>query len=235
MLLFSEKRGQASALSKEPVPDRPYPTHTTNGAGGDKDDRSHDSRQRTNPHALIRAPLIKSMPSPAERPEPGPTPHHGKPVPFSLRKETRPQLPERALAAVGEQASLYALGHLIIASIAIMPLAFAGVVTSDQSFVALIVIIIAAILPNLAVSLVYGQAGSRLLRHMGAAGELDFDDDALWRLGVFYVNHEDPSVVVPQRFGVGWAMNWGNPRSWGLVALFVAAIAVIVVVIELLV
>lgn len=70
---------------------------------------------------------------------------------------------------------------------------------------------------------------------MGAAGELDFDDDALWRLGVFYVNHEDPSVVVPQRFGVGWAMNWGNPRSWGFVALFVAAIAVFVVVIELLV
>ena len=92
------------------------------------------------------------MPSPAERPEPGPTPHHGKPVPFSLRKETRPQLPA-----------------------------------------------------------------------------------TLWRLGVFYVNHEDPSVVVPQRFGVGWAMNWGNPRSWGLVALFVAAIAVFVVVIELLV
>ena len=41
--------------------------------------------------------------------------------------------------------------------------------------------------------------------------------------------------MVPQRFGVGWAMNWGNPRSWGLVALFVAVIAVFVVVIELLV
>lgn len=92
----------------------------------------------------------------------------------------------------------------------------------------------AAIVPNVGVSLVYGQAGSRLLRRMGAAGELDFDDDARWHLGLFYVNREDPSVVVPRRFGVGWAMNWGNPRSWGLVALFVAAIAVFVVIIGLL-
>ena len=162
---------------------------------------------------------------------------------WQILRSRRPSSPEHPVASAiaygmfarAQSATLLVTGVVIIASIAIMPLAFAGVVTSDQSFVALIVIIIAAILPNLAVSLVYGQAGSRLLRHMGAAGELDFDDDALWRLGVFYVNHEDPSVVVPQRFGVGWAMNWGNPRSWGLVALFVAAIAVFVVVIELLV
>lgn len=63
---------------------------------------------------------------------------------------------------------------------------------------------------------------------MTAAGELAFDDDANWWLGVFYVDREDPSVVVPRRFGVGWAMNWGNPRSWGLVALLVAAFVAVV-------
>ena len=119
-------------------------------------------------------------------------------------------------------------------SIAIMPLAFAGVVSPDQSLVALVVIIIGAILPNLAVPLVYGQAGSRLLRRMTASSALDYDDDERWHLGVFYVNREDPSVVVPRRFGVGWAMNWGNPKSWGLVALFVAAIAVFAVLVEVL-
>ena len=109
-------------------------------------------------------------------------------------------------------------GNRVTASIAIMPLAFAGVVTADQSLVALVVVIIGAILPNLAVSLVYGQAGSRLLRRMTASSALDYDDDELWRLGVFYVNREDSSVVVPRRFGIGWAMNWGNPKSWGLAA-----------------
>ncbi len=120
------------------------------------------------------------------------------------------------------------------ASIAIMPLAFAGVVTADQSFVALVVVIIGAILPNLAVSLVYGQAGSRLLRRMTASSALDYDDDELWRLGVFYVNREDSSVVVPRRFGIGWAMNWGHPKTWGLAALLVAAIAAFVVLVEVL-
>ena len=115
-----------------------------------------------------------------------------------------------------------------------MPLAFAGVVSSDQSLVALVVIIIGAILPNLAVSLVYGQAGSRLLRRMTASSALDYDDDERWHLGIFYVNREDPSVVVPRRFGIGWAMNWGNPKAWGLAALLIAAIAAFIVMIEIL-
>ncbi|WP_417230780.1 DUF1648 domain-containing protein [Thermophilibacter sp.] len=155
------------------------------------------------------------------------------------RRPTSPEHPVASAIAYGmfaraQSAVLLVSGIVITASIAIMPLAFAGVVTSDQSFVALIVIIVGAILPNLAVPLVYGQAGSRLLRRMTAAGELSFDDDDRWRLGLFYVNREDPSVVVPRRFGVGWAMNWGNPRSWGLVALLAAAVAAFVAVVEVL-
>lgn len=156
------------------------------------------------------------------------------------RRPVAPESPTASALAYGmfaraQSLTLLVTGLVIVTAIALMPLSFAGVVTPGQSIVALLVICVAAIVPNVGVSLVYGQAGSRLLRRMGAAGELDFDDDAQWRLGVFYLNREDPSVVVPRRFGVGWAMNWGNPRSWGLVALFVAAIAVFVVVIELLV
>ena len=76
----------------------------------------------------------------------------------------------------------------------------------------------------------------RAMAILGAssASALDYDDDELWRLGVFYVNREDSSVVVPRRFGIGWAMNWGNPKSWGLAALLVAAIAAFVVLVEVL-
>ena len=156
------------------------------------------------------------------------------------RRPVAPESPTASALAYGmfvraQSLTLLVTGLVIVTAIALMPLSFAGVVTPGQSIVALLVICVAAIVPNVGVSLVYGQAGSRLLRRMGAAGELDFDDDARWRLGVFYLNREDPSVVVPRRFGVGWAMNWGNPRSWGLVALFVAAVVAFVVVIELLV
>lgn len=161
---------------------------------------------------------------------------------WQILRSRRPASPEHPVASAiaygafarAQSAALLVTGLVITMSIAIMPLAFAGVVTSDQSLVALVVIIMGAILPNLAVSLVYGQAGSRLLRRMTASNALDYDDDERWHLGVFNVNREDSSVVVPRRFGVGWAMNWGNPRSWGLVALLVAAVAAFVAVVEVL-
>lgn len=160
---------------------------------------------------------------------------------WQILRSRRPASPEHPVASAiaygafarAQSAALLVTGLVITVSIAIMPLAFAGVVSSDQSLVAIAVIIICAVLPNLAVLLVYGQAGSRLLRRMTASSALDYDDER-WRLGVFYVNREDPSIVVPRRFGVGWAMNWGNPRSWGLVALLVAAVAAFVAVVEVL-
>ena len=126
---------------------------------------------------------------------------------WQILRSRRPSSPEHPVASAiaygmfarAQSATLLITGIVITVSIAIMPLAFAGVVTSDQSFVALIVIIIAAILPNLVVSLVYGQAGSRLLRRMTASNALDFDDDERWRLGLFYVNPRGPLRRGPRR------------------------------------
>lgn len=39
------------------------------------------------------------------------------------------------------------------------------------------------------------------------------DDDARWRAGVFYANADDPALVVPKRFGVGWTLSWARPTS----------------------
>lgn len=36
------------------------------------------------------------------------------------------------------------------------------------------------------------------------------DDDRFWKLGVFYVNRDDPATMVPKRFGVGWTINLGS-------------------------
>ena len=162
---------------------------------------------------------------------------------WTMLRSRRPAAPESPAASAlaygafarAQSVALLVTGLVIVTAIALMPLAFAGVVSSEQSVVALLVICVGAIVPNVAVSLAYGQSGARLLRRTGAASELNFDDDALWKLGLFYVNREDPSVVVPRRFGVGWAMNWGNPRAWGLVALLVAALVAFVAGIEALV
>jgi uncharacterized membrane protein len=38
-------------------------------------------------------------------------------------------------------------------------------------------------------------------------------------MGVFYVNPDDPSLFTPKRFGIGYTLNFGNPRSWLVLAV----------------
>lgn len=37
------------------------------------------------------------------------------------------------------------------------------------------------------------------------------DDDRYWIGGIFYNNPDDPAVLVPKRYGLGWTVNFGNP------------------------
>jgi uncharacterized membrane protein len=66
-----------------------------------------------------------------------------------------------------------------------------------------------------------GQGGSRLngnVRSLARAAGTDRDDDQFWKAGLVYVNRDDPALVVGARFGVGWALNFGNPAAWLLIA-----------------
>ena len=46
--------------------------------------------------------------------------------------------------------------------------------------------------------------------------------DEAWS-GPFYSNPDDPSVFVPKRYGIGYTLNFGNPWSWVVLLLIVAA------------
>lgn len=75
-----------------------------------------------------------------------------------------------------------------------------------------------------------GQGGSRIevsLEEEVSAGITDADDDAHWKLGVFYVNKQDPSIFVEKRFGVGWGINLGNPLGYFL--LFVPILLILLI------
>ena len=55
------------------------------------------------------------------------------------------------------------------------------------------------------------------------------DDDRFWRGGLLYVNGDDPAVLVPKRFGIGWTVNFGNPKTVAGLFVLVAGIVVLVV------
>ena len=44
-------------------------------------------------------------------------------------------------------------------------------------------------------------------------GDVFRDDDRYWFGGIFYNNPDDPAVFVPKRLGLGWTVNFGNPRG----------------------
>jgi uncharacterized membrane protein len=86
----------------------------------------------------------------------------------------------------------------------------------------------------LAVGLRTGQGGYRLsggARRPAAAGiATDRDDDRFWKAGLFYVNRDDPSVMVGRRFGVGWTLNFGNPLAWLLIGAIVTVVGGLTVI-----
>jgi uncharacterized membrane protein len=54
------------------------------------------------------------------------------------------------------------------------------------------------------------------------------DDSRHWR-GPFYVNAEDTSIFVRNRYGIGWTVNFGQPVAW-LVLLAIIAVPVTIAV-----
>ncbi len=70
-----------------------------------------------------------------------------------------------------------------------------------------------------------GQGGA-LMERGSSEGALTggLADNAHWVGGVIYFNRDDPSLMVENRFGIGYTMNWGNVTSvlftlfvWGLI------------------
>ena len=75
----------------------------------------------------------------------------------------------------------------------------------------------------MAVLLWLGQGGSR--RAPATVGEVPVGDrtpDSAWVMGLFYVNRNDPALLVEKRFGIGYTLNFGHPVSWVLIGLLVA-------------
>jgi uncharacterized membrane protein len=88
---------------------------------------------------------------------------------------------------------------------------------------ATLVLVVVLLGMTLVLALRTGQGGARL----GTADETATDrtDDRYWKLGAIYANRSDPAIFVERRFGIGWTLNFGNPRAiLVLVAILTAAL-----------
>jgi uncharacterized membrane protein len=72
-----------------------------------------------------------------------------------------------------------------------------------------------------------GQGGSRLPEYSSllpqppAAPVGDRTLDRYWIAGLFYVNRNDPAIIVEHRFGLGYTLNLAQPLAWLVIGLLV--------------
>ena len=120
---------------------------------------------------------------------------------------------------------MVALGVMVGLLGPFMELSFAGTFTLQQLVIPIMAVALIAVVASIAVGVVYGQNGARLIARVQRDAPLASDDDAHWKAGVFYVNRNDPSLFLPERFGIGWTMNWGRPGAWVIVGMLVLVTA----------
>ncbi|MCL2808051.1 MAG: DUF1648 domain-containing protein [Coriobacteriia bacterium] len=150
-----------------------------------------------------------------------------------------PQAPATSSFAYGmfahaQSVYLVALGMIFCISMIMLPLSFMGVVTLMQAAVFIMVCSVIAVIGGLAIAVVYGQGGSRVFARMQSSDKIPTDEDRFWKLGIFYVNKDDPSLFLLERFGVGWTFNFGRPAVWVIIALFIVITVGFVAIISLL-
>lgn len=102
----------------------------------------------------------------------------------------------------------------------------------SAGIIIIVVLCIPIVVGSIALSVVYGQAGSRVFKRMQGDVPLLADDEH-WKLGLFYVNRDDASLFLPERFGIGWTMNFARPAAWAIILGGMALTAAFVVALVL--
>ena len=142
------------------------------------------------------------------------------------KKPIDPSIPASTALAYGRFARIQSIvmlaGGLVLSattgavfyasSLGVLPL-------SSAALVEMVVTLLFAVV-MLALSIRLGQAGGRIVAE-APEGSMARDDDAYWKLGVFYCNPDEPSIFVPKRFGVGWTVNIGRRETWLIIVGFV--------------
>jgi uncharacterized membrane protein len=103
-------------------------------------------------------------------------------------------------------------------------------------FVPILLFALAFTVIVVALTIWVGQGGTRL----GGTGTVasgvlspvgDRTPDKCWKLGLFYINRDDPALFVEKRFGIGYTLNFGHPGAWVFLAVLVAVFVAIILIV----
>ena len=87
---------------------------------------------------------------------------------------------------------------------------------NEWLFILLMGVLLLAIILILVVPMPHSWTKARTptdQREQQFTGPVFRDDDRYWYGGLFYNNPDDPAVLVPKRYGLGWTVNIGRPQG----------------------
>lgn len=146
------------------------------------------------------------------------------------KKPIDPNAPASSALAYGcfartQSIALFVGGILLSATMGVTFFANTlGVLSTEATLAVIMFAAIAFAAAMLVVSWRLGQVGARVTA-APHTGSMPADNDEYWPLGMMYFNANDPSIVVPKRFGVGWTLNLARPGAWAIVAALALLIA----------
>lgn len=92
-----------------------------------------------------------------------------------------------------------------------------GLVGDAVMLILPIVFLLVVLIGSIVFAVKVGTAGEQAGSEPSAKGIGDYDEDDYWKGGLFYFNKNDPSIFVEKRFGIGWTINFANPKGYLLV------------------
>lgn len=125
---------------------------------------------------------------------------------------------------------LFIILTLLIGGNLLMNLSYLDIIGLDAEISENVYMIVPllALIGSVILTIVTGQSGSRidLDKNEDESEYDDVDDSSHWKLGIFYYNPADPSFFVEKRIGVGWTLNFANPKSYIFILVIIAIVII---------
>lgn len=122
--------------------------------------------------------------------------------------------------------SLFAIGFMVMLMFTSVQLSMLFILNEKLIMVLPFAFLVATFVICIYLAVKVGQGGSRL-KTKDDTQVNKVDDDRYWMGGFLYCNKNDPSLFVEKRFGMGYTLNLGNPKS--IIAIVVLVVIILVI------
>jgi uncharacterized membrane protein len=148
---------------------------------------------------------------------------------FSIRMSKQGLDPNNPELSMGKQVRFRKITSWFLWGLSLVIVAFMGIIQGSTLYEwsSKPVIAAAIALPVLLLGSTIGLSIYLSRQKLDQQYDGTTQNDHFWKMGVFYVNANDPALFVAKRTGIGWTLNFGHRISW-IIAVGTIAIPIVI-------